>query len=257
MTSARKNSIVAALLLGVLVGVVAGYLVAYLVPHTREREPATATLDYSSELAQIRADLAEVKTQIAPVSVDEQLKQLQAIVTDILLRGDEFSLRADFARTADRLGGRSAADFALYDADGDGTADLDQLRHTLEGILSGTTPVAKAKKADSAGNTEFLGNLPLTDFSLANHSHPTLNGDVRLLDNVRVDGALTVAGNTIASGDVQVFGEVVAVGGLLPGAVDIEPKPTIAGMIRYNRRVGALEYCDGARWHEIAVVQQP
>ncbi len=248
MTSARRSSaMIVAPLLGLLIGGVAGYLVA----QGLHPGPNATIVDHSVELAEIRTELTELKAQIAPASVEDQVEQLQALVTDILLRGDELSLRADFARTADRLDGHAAADFALCDADEDGTADLEQLKQRLDGILSGATPVARAKKADSAGNTEFLGDLPLTDFALSDHSHPSLAGDVR------VGGALSVSGNTIASGDVQVFGEVVAVGGLLPGTVNVDPKPAIAGMIRYNRGTGALEYCDGASWNEVAVVQQP
>ncbi len=253
MTSTRTSSAIVTLILGLFAGAAAGFLVA----HLRVQSPASANADHSAELSQIRAELAELKAHVIPVTVDEQLAQLHTTVTDILVRGDEFAIRADFARTADRLGGHPAGDFALRDADKDGSADLEQVRHTLEGILSGTTQVGNAKKADSAGNTEFLGNLPLTDFALANHSHPNLTGDVRMLDNVRIDGTLTVTGNAIASGDFQVFGEVVAVGGLSPGEVNLDPKPEIAGLIRYNRRTGALEYCDGTRWNEIAVVNQP
>ncbi len=251
MPSARSSTTLVSLLLGGLLGVGAGYLLA----RASEGQSSPGAANHAAELAQIRAELDELKARHAVPAADEQMEQLQAIVTDILLRGDEFALRAEFARRADRLGGRAAAEFALRDADGDGADDLEQLRQKLDGIVSGATPVAKAKKADSAGNTDFLGNLALTDFALADHTHPTLTGDVNMLDNVRVGGVLTVAGNTIASGDMQVFGEVVAVGGLLPGAVDIDPKPAIAGMIRYNRRTGALEYCDGSRWNEVAVVQ--
>jgi hypothetical protein len=253
MTSARTSSAIVTLILGFLLGGAAGYLVA----HAWDQSPASTKADHSAELGQIRAELAEIKTQVTPADVNEQLAQLRATVGDILLRGDEFALRADFARTANQLDGHSAADFALRDADGDGTDDLEQVRRTLEGILSGTTPVGNAKKADAAGNTEFLGNLAMTDFALDDHTHPILAGDVRMLDNVRIEGTLAVTGNTIASGNLQVFGEVVAVGGLMPGEVNLDPKPDIAGLIRYNRRTGALEYCDGTRWNEIAVVSQP
>lgn len=250
MTSARRSPTTLTLLLGLVLGTAAGYYLA------RASEPKSAgTNDASAELSRIRAELDELKTQHAPAAVNEQVRQLEGIVTDILVRGDEFSLRADFARTADRLEGHPASDFVLRDADGDGTDDLDQLRKTIEAIVSGATPVGKAKKADSAGNAEFLGNLPMTDYALADHGHAALAGNVNMLDNLRVGGTLTVAGNTIASGDAQVFGEVVAVGGVMPGSVDIDPKPAIAGTIRYNRRTGALEYCDGSRWNEVAVVQ--
>ncbi len=253
MASARRSTAILTLLLGLLLGGAAGFLVA----QARDQQAGPTGQDPWGELAQLRADLAELKAQVAPANVDEQVAQLQTIVTDILLRGDEFAIRADFARTANRLDGHPVGDFTLRDADQDGTADLEQVQQTLAGILAGTTPVGHAKKADSAGNAEFLGNLPLTDFALSNHSHANLDGDVRMLDNARIDGALAVTGNTIASGNVQVFGEVVAIGGLLPGDVDLQPKPEIAGLIRYNRRTGALEYCDGTRWNEIAVVSQP
>ncbi len=250
MTPVRRQS-TAALLVGLLLGTVAGYVAA----HATEDKTVPPVADHSPELAEIRAELAEIKAQVSPVSVDEQLEQLQAMVSDILLRGDEFSLRADYARTADRLDGHRADAFALRDADEDGTEDLEQLRQMVDSIVTGKIQVARAKKADSGDNTEFLDDLPLTDFALADHTHDSMTGDVRLLDNLRVDGTLTASGNVIASGDMQVFGEVVAVGGLLPGAVDIDPKPAIAGIIRYNRRLGALEYCDGSRWNEIAVVE--
>ncbi len=239
-----RNTVV--LFLGMAIGLPAGYLVA----RTLAQSPVASTPDHSAELAQLRAEVEELKTQIAPASVDEQVTQLQGMVADILLRGDEFSLRADYARTADRLDGYKPSDFALRDADEDGTDDLEQVKQALAAILSGAARVGKAEKADSAGNAEFLGNLALTDFALANHSHAKL-GDVR------VDGALSVTGNTVVSGDVQVFGEVMAVGGVIPGSVNTDPKPAIAGLIRYNRRTGALEYCDGTRWNEVAVVSQP
>lgn len=250
MTPAGKRS-TAALFMGLLLGAAAGYVAA----RASEDKSASPGADHTAELAEIRAELAEVKTQVSPTTTDEQVKQLQAMVSDILLRGDEFSLRADFARTADRLDGHRASEFVLRDADQDGTEDLEQMRQTVDGIVAGKIQVARAKKAESADNAEFLGNLPLTDFALADHTHESMTGNVRLLDNLRVDGTLTASGNMIASGDIQVFGEVVAVGGLLPGAVDIDPKPAIAGMIRYNRRLGTLEYCDGTRWNEIAVAE--
>lgn len=246
MTSARKRSTVAVMLLGILIGGVAGYFVA----SAAEDKKAAPVVDHAAEIAALRAELAEVKTHISPASLDEQLKQLQSTVVDILLRGDEFSLRADYARTADRLEGHSASEFAMRDADQDGIDDLEQLRRSFASLVSGKTPVAQAKKADSADNAESLGNLPPTDYALADHTHTNV-GDFR------VNGALAVTGNTIASGDVQVFGEVVAVGGLLPGTVDIDAKPAIAGMIRYNRRLGILEYCDGTRWNMIAIADQP
>ncbi len=237
------------LVIGLVLGAMAGYLVA------QARNPDLASSpETSAELAKIHTELAELRAQTALVSVNEQVAQLETIVSDVLLRGDEFLLRADFARNADQLGGHGPSHFALRDADEDGTEDVEQLRHALDNMLSGKTPVSLAKKADSAGDAERFGDLPIADFASADHVHETMTGNVRMLDDLRVDGALAVSGMA-ASGSVQVFGEVVAVGGLLPGAVDVEPKPAMAGMIRYNRGLGALEYCDGTRWNELAVVE--
>ena len=183
MRSASIRSTILVLFVGVALGLAAGYLVG----RALAQSPAASAPNHSAELAQLRAEVDELKSQMAPASVDEQVTQLQGMVADILLRGDEFSLRADYARTADRLDGHKPSDFALRDADGDGTDDLEQVKQTLAAIVSGATPVGKAKKADSAGNAEFLGNLALTDFAVANHSHAKL-GDVR------VDGALSVTG---------------------------------------------------------------
>ena len=246
MTSTTKYSSGGLLLLGIVLGGVVGFLVA----HAGENATTSPQADLSTELADIRAELANLKERVSPAAVKAEVEQLQAIVGDILLRGDEFSLRADFARSAGRLDGHVAEDFALRDADRDGREDIAVLHGRIDDILSGKTPVGKAKHADAADNSECLGNLPPTDFALADHTHSELA-------SARVNGSLTVTGNTIASGDVQVFGEVVAVGGLLPGTIDIDPKPAIAGMIRYSRRLGALEYCDGIRWNELAVADQP
>ncbi|MHB8902917.1 MAG: hypothetical protein ACYC6Y_29505 [Thermoguttaceae bacterium] len=249
MTPARMMTTITILIVGTLAGGVGGFLLVEVLD-----PKGGAAAAPSAELAQIRAELAELKGRGAPLGMDDQLAQLHGIVTDILLRGDEFAIRADFARNADRFGGRPVGDFALRDGDGDGRDDLEELRQMLEGIVAGTTPVGLAKKADSAANAEFFANLPLTDFALADHNHPVLEGDVRVVGSGRVDGTFTVTGSTIASGAVQVFGEVVAVGGLMPGDVNVDPKPELAGLIRYNRRTGALEYCDGSRWNEVAVV---
>ena len=246
MAVSQKLSTFVILFVGLLAGGVAGYVFA----RAAANKPLAPASNHSAELAELRAELAEIKAHLSPASLDEQLKQLESTVVDILVRGDEFSLRADYARTADRLEGHAAGEFAMRDADNDGTNDIEQLRLGLANFVSGKTPVAKAKAADTAENAESLGNLPPTDYALANHTHTDV-------DNFRVNGALAVTGNTIASGDVQVFGEVVAVGGLLPGTVDVEAKPAIAGMIRYNRRLGILEYCDGTRWNMIAIADQP
>jgi hypothetical protein len=253
MSSARRSSAAATLLLGLAVGGTVGYLVA----DTRSQEPTSTLTNDSASLAEIRAELDELGAKISGVSVDDQLAQLQTAVADILSRGDEISLRADFARTADRLEGHKADDFALRDADEDGTPDLEHLRQSLADIVSGKTPVARAKKADSADNAEFLGNLPLTDFALADHAHANLSGNVQLDDNLRVNGGLTISRNVTASADIEVFGDVVAAGGFQPGSFDAAPRPALAGMIRYNRHTGGLEYCDGTQWNEIAVSPEP
>lgn len=246
MAASQKLSAFVILFVGLLAGGMAGYLYA----RAAANKPLAPAGDHSAELAELRAELAEIKTHLSPASLDEQLKQLESTVVDILVRGDEFSLRADYARTADRLDGHTASEFAMRDADNDGTSDVEQLRLGLANVVSGKVTVAKAKAAETADSAESLGNLPPTDYALADHTHTNVN-------NFRVNGSLAVTGNTIASGDVQVFGEVVAVGGLLPGTVDIEAKPAIAGMIRYNRRLGVLEYCDGTRWNMIAIADQP
>lgn len=250
MASVSRGFFGAVLLLCLVVGLAVGYLIAQELQVAPEGQPSNV----AAEIAQLRAEVAALKER-SPLTSNTDLEDLQTVVADIMLRGDELALRADYARNADRLAGHEAADFALRDADEDGIDDLAGANETVAAILSGELPVGEAKKAATAGNAAFLGNLAPTDFALAEHNHNDFPESVRFQRDLRVEGNLTLIGNLAASGNVEVFGNLVAVGGVHVGRVESAPLPATAGMLRYNRANGTLEYSNGAQWLEIAVEQ--
>ncbi|MDD4268035.1 MAG: hypothetical protein GXY25_07610 [Pirellulaceae bacterium] len=255
MASASRGYFWAALILGLAIGLAVGYLVA----QEKYAAPPIQTASVLAEIAQLRADLAAIKETGSSIS-EADLKDLQTVVADILVRGDELALRAEYARNAGRLDGREAAQFVLREAGPDGIDGQAGAGETLSAILSGKLPVGEAKKAATAataGNAAFLGNLAPTDFALAEHDHKDFPESARFQRDLRVEGNLALIGNLAASGSAEVFGNLVAVGGVQVGRVESAPTPATAGMIRYNRTSGALEYSNGAAWLEIAVEQGP
>ena len=250
MASASRGYFWAALILGLAIGLAVGYLVA----QEKYAAPPIQTASVLAEIAQLRADLAAIKETGSSIS-EADLKDLQTVVADILVRGDELALRAQYAQNAGRLDGHEAAQFVLRDAGQDGIDGQAGAGETLSAILSGKLPVGEAKKAATSGNAAFLGNLAPTDFALAEHDHKDFPESARFQHDLRVEGNLALIGNLAASGNTEVFGNLVAVGGVQVGRVESAPAPTTAGMIRYNRTSGALEYSNGTAWLEIAVEQ--
>lgn len=248
MASATRRHPWAALILGLAVGLVVGYLVA----QEAQVRPAVQPSNLAAEIAQLRADVAALKER-GPSMAEADLKDLQTVVADIMFRGDEVALRAEYARNADRLGGREPAEFAIRDADQDGIDDLASANESIAEILSGKLPVGEAKKSATAGNAGTLGHLAPTDFALAEHDHADFPESARFQRDLRVEGNLALIGNLAASGSAEVFGNLVAIGGVQVGRVESDALPATAGTIRYNRAGGTLEYSNGAQWREIAV----
>ena len=78
MTSARRSpAMIVAPLLGLLVGGVAGYLVA----QGLHQGPVATVVDHSTELAEIRTELTELKAQIAPAASELAHWPAEAITT--------------------------------------------------------------------------------------------------------------------------------------------------------------------------------
>lgn len=156
MAAPSRISVFAALLFGIAVGTAVGYLLAQERPEVSSAGPGESV---STEIAKLRAELDDLKERDGVSNLEADLKDLQTIVADIMLRGDEVSLRAEFAQNAERLNGIDADKFALWDSDGDGTDDLAHLEESTRDIVSGETPVGLAKKANTADNAAFLGDL--------------------------------------------------------------------------------------------------
>ena len=251
MASASRGYFWAALILGLAIGLAVGYLVA----QEKYAAPPIQTASVLAEIAQLRADLAAIKETGSSIS-EADLKDLQTVVADISFAAMSWRLRAG-TRNTGRLDGRGCT-VRFREGRPDGST-AKPVRGRASAI-SGKLPVGEAKKAATAataGNAAFLGNLAPTDFALAEHDHKDFPESARFQRDLRVEGNLALIGNLAASGSAEVFGNLVAVGGVQVGRVESAPTPATAGMIRYNRTSGALEYSNGAAWLEIAVEQGP